>query len=151
MVLGKIIIKSDYENKGDLVFRPLVRAFLQNGFVNFIQGDKVFLLGVIKNNTFYELFTRKVILTSDYEIISAYEFKDIIDSLSEDQIDALRDAINNSLSSKDYYSTMEDLADDRAVEFNAYNRNLSKINPYEEPLNGYSDFEYKCKKLEKKR
>ena len=61
MVLGKIVVKSTYENKGDLVYRPLVRAYLQNGFINFTQKDKVFLLGIIKNGVFYELFTRKAI------------------------------------------------------------------------------------------
>ena len=151
MVLGKIIVKSDYENKGDLVYRPLVRAYLQNGFINFMQKDKVFLLGIIKNGVFYELFTRKVIPTTKYEEISVHEFKSLIDSLSEEQIEELKMTINDSLSGNDTHSTMEELATDRAVEFDAYNNDLSKINPYAEPLNGYGDFEYKCKILEKKR
>ena len=65
----------------------------------------------------------------------------------------MKKAINSVIFKKEnetkYDEVLEEQAFDRAIEFNAYNRDLSKINPYEEPVNGYNDFDYKCKVLEK--
>ena len=54
-------------------------------------------------------------------------------------------------------STMEDLAMDRSVEFDAYNNSLSRINPYfrlgdiddQKIYNAYNNFTYKIKELTK--
>ena len=70
MFLGKIVVKNNYGKKGDLVYRPLVRAYQANGLNSFIDGDSVYLLGIVRNNVFYELFTWKSIPFADYEIIS---------------------------------------------------------------------------------
>ncbi len=155
MYLGKIVVKNNYEKKGDLVYRPLIRAYHENGLDSFISGDNVYLLGIVRDNIFYELFTWKSIPYSDYEIITYEEFDSILDSLPLENARILKKTINNFVfnknSDKNYNaSSIEELAKDRMVEFMAYNNNLTDINPYEEPLNGYNDFEYKCKVLNKK-
>lgn len=153
MVLGKIVVKNNYEQKGDLVFRPLIRAYKNNGFDAFIDGDKALILGIIRDNVFYELFTSEVIPYANYEVIGSEEFNGILDSLSYKEIKVMKKAINSVIFKKEnetkYDEALEEQAFDRAIEFNAYNHDLSIINPYEEPVNGYNDFDYKCKVLKK--
>lgn len=153
MVLGKITVKNNYEQKGDLVYRPLVRAYLKHGFDSFIEGENVLLLGIVKDNVFYELFTGDVISYSNYDILDEEEFGNIIDKLSVEKVKLLKKVINNYVfkKDKDYENEniIDDLSYDRSIEFDAYNRNLTGINPYQEPLNGYNDFAYKCMILEK--
>ena len=90
---------------------------------------------------------------ANYEVIGSEEFENILDSLSYKEIKIMKKAINSVIFKKEnetkYDEVLEEQAFDRAIEFNAYNSDLSKINPYEEPVNGYNDFDYKCKVLEK--
>ena len=156
MFLGKIVVKNNYEKKGDLVFRPLIRAYLNNGFDAFVKDDKAFLLGIVNNDVFYELFTWKAIPYSDYEIIDISEFDKILRDMPLEKARILKKMINNFVFDKrdeSFYDpeALIENAKDRAVEFDAFNRNLTDINPYQEHLNGYSDFSYKCKVLEKNR
>ena len=155
MFLGKIVVKNNYEKKGDLVYRPLVRAYANNGLDSFIENDRVVLLGIVKDNVFYEIFTWKPIYYSHYEKIDINELDSYISNISVENVKLLKKTINSFIFNKtdgfDYdTSSIEELAKDRAIEFNAYDHDLTDINPYEEPLNGYNDFEYKCKVLEKK-
>ena len=154
MFLGKIVVKSNYEKKGDLVFRPLVRAYTNNGFDAFIEDDKAIILGIVSDNKFYELFTWKVIPYSDYELIDYEEFNKILQNLPLERARLLKRMINNYVFDKpdeSFYDqdALAEHAMDRAVEFEAYNRDLTDINPYQEPFNGYNDFTYKCKVLRK--
>ena len=154
MVLGKIVVKSNYEQKGDLVFRPLVRSYKSNGFEAFINEDKALILGIVRDNVFYELFTGEIIPYNNYEVIGSEEFDNLLDSLSCKEIRIMKKSINNVVfgieNSNRNEISLEEQAYDRAIEFNAYNHDLSKINPYEEPVNGYNDFIYKCKVLKNK-
>lgn len=155
MVLGRIVVKNNYDKEGDLVYRPLVRAYLRNGLDSFIEEGNVMLYGIIHENIFYELFTGKEIPYSKYEIIDKENFDELIERLSLKEMKVIKKTINDFVFEKKESNaidvgTMIDLATDRAVEFGAYNRNLSSINPYSEPLNGYNDFNYKCKVLENK-
>ena len=152
MVLGKITVKNDYEQKGDLVYRPLVRAYVKHGFDSLIEKDKVSLLGIIRDDTFYEIFTGEVIPYSNYEIVGEEEFCGILDNLTIEKVRLLKRVMNNYVfqKEKDYQeeNRIMELAKDRKIEFDAYNRDLTSINPYQEPLNGYNDFAYKCQVLE---
>ena len=155
MFLGKIVIKSNYEKKGDLVFRPLVRAYKNNGFDAFIDGNDIFLLGIVNDDVFYELFTWKPIPYKNYELIDGEEFDDMMRNLPLEKARLLKKMINNFVFGKHdemFYNSSEiaEYAKDRAVEFDAFNHDLTEINPYQEPLNGYNDFTYKCKVLMKK-
>ena len=155
MFLGKIVVKSDYEKKGDLVFRPLVRAYISGGFDSFVDDDKVALLGIVSDNVFYELFTWKAIPYTGYEIIDYEEFDKILQNLPLEKARVLKKMINGFVFNKQEEgyvdgSTIDENARDRAIEFEAYLNDLTDINPYQEPLNGYSDFAYKCKVLQRK-
>ncbi len=155
MVLGKIVVKSNYEKKGDLVFRPLVRAYINNGFDTFVEGDKASILGIVNNGVFYELFTCEPIPYCDYEVIEYEEFDKILRDLPLERSIELKRLINNLIFHKQDArfndpSTIDDHAMDRAIEFDAYMRDLTDINPYQDPLGGYDDFTYKCKVLRRK-
>lgn len=154
MYLGKIVVKNNYEQKGDLVFRPLVRAYKKNGLECFVEEDKAILLGIVRDGIFYELFTWEPILYSNYELIDFDEFDSILNCLPIEKAGILKKTIVSFVFNKteEYFfdsNSIEELAMDRAVEFDAYNRDLTDINPYQEPFDGYTDFEYKCKILEK--
>ena len=153
MVLARIIVKNEYEEKGDLVFRPLIRSFIENGISLIVDNNKAMILGLVQDDVFYELSTWKPIHYSGYEIISSEEFGKIIDNLSVENLHVLRKIINELVFYKndDMHinpGMIEELARDRGIEFTAYNESLSIINPYEEPYNGYNDFMYKCQVLE---
>ena len=155
MNFGKILVKNDYEEKGDLVFRPLVRAYKKYGLDKLIQSNGVIVFGIIYKDVFYELFTKQAIPIDDvfYEEISNEEVHFIVDLLTLDEL-KLAMEINNAIIFKMgrrdlIINSMSELANDRYVEYDAFEKSLSSINPYEEPYNGYNDFDYKCRKLEK--
>ena len=154
MVFAKINVKRNYEEKGDLVFRPLSRIYekLKTGYNT---KDKIVpLLGVVYNDVFYELTTMRKIVDADYEIINFDEFEIIINNLKLENLIYLREMINfsifNEASKVDYgISSIEDLARDRFIDFEGYNNCLTYVNPYQEPLEGYNDFNFKCKMRKK--
>ena len=150
MIFAKINVKKDYEEKGDLVFRPLLRVYEKLKTAYSTHDNVVPLIGVIYNGEFYELTTWKKIEKANYEIIDFEEFETIINNLKLENLKLLRELINFSVfhepSKIDYgISSIEDLAKDRWVDFEGYNNELTNVNPYQEPLDGYSDFIYKCK------
>ena len=156
MFFGKILVKDCYHQKGDLVFRPLIRAYNELGLDSFFEGENVVLLGIVKDNIFYELFTWKPINYSNYEIIDNDEFENIMKDMPLEKARLLKRTINNLVFNKHEEtninsSTIEELAHDRAIEFDAYDKLLTDINPYQEPYNAYNDFNYKCEVLEKRK
>ncbi len=154
MVFGKIVVKEKYEREDDLVFRPLVRAFRKIDADSFLTDNGCIIIGVIRDGQFFELFTWRMIPYAQYEEIETEEFFKIIDGLSLDQLKIIKRVIRSCVFNDDVNmtfsaSTIEELARDRAVEFDAFVHDLTPINPYEEPYEGYNDFAYKCKKLQK--
>lgn len=163
MKYGKIIIKSNYENEGDLVLRSYVRALKKAGAFPFIDGDNGYIFGVIKEDgLFHELLTGKVIDYDNIEDITITDINRLFGNESWD-INLVRDIIQKIIFKEDVelnfeVSTMEEKAKDRIVEFEAYNNNLSTINPYtrlgeeQEDSNyfNYDNFFYKVKKLKRK-
>ena len=150
MVFAKINVKREYEEKGDLVFRPLSRMYEKLNTAYNTKDKVVPLLGIVSQNKFYELTTMKEIPDAYYEIINFNEFETIIDNLKVENLKKLRKLINfcvfNETSKMDYgISTIEELARDRWIDFDGYNKSLTNIKPYQEPLMGYNDFNYKCK------
>jgi len=156
MFFGKIVVKENYEKRGDLVFRPLIRAYNALGLDSFFENEDAILLGIIEDNNFYELFTWKKIEYSNFEIIDSSRFEEIMSNMPLEKARLLKKTINNLVFNKHEEkemtsSSIEELAHDRAIEFQAYDKALTDINPYKEPLNGYNDFAYKCKVLEKRK
>lgn len=158
MKFAKIVLKNNYDKKGDLVLRSLIRAYDAIG-VNpvLLYHGEALIIGVVdgKDNLFHEVFTGNVIEYDDFDLISIAEFKSIFMSLTLEKQELIKQVyekmIFNMKKEDDYssseYEKIRNLARDREVEFRAYNNGLSFINPYEEPLNGYNDLQYKCKKL----
>ncbi len=156
MFFGKIVIKNNYEEEGDLVFRPLFRAYKMIGIDSLLKDNEAYILGIIDNNKFYELFTKKEICYPKIELVDIKEFNNLVENIPIEKALALKEVLNvlldeseNKLGSS--LSTMEDLAQDRAIEFNAYNKEFTDINPYKEPFNAYNDFKYKCRVLKKRK
>lgn len=150
MIFAKINVKKEYEKRGDLVFRPLARVYEKIGTAYSTKDSVVPLIGIIYKGEFYELTTWKKIEKAYYEIISFEEFEMILNNLKLENLKLLRKLINYSVfrepSKFDYgISSIEDLAKDRWIDFEGYNNDLTNVNPYQEPLNGYNDFVYKCK------
>ena len=159
MEYAKIVVKSNYDKRGDLVLRSYVRALKKVNAKLMLDGDKAFIYGVVDDNgKFHELFTNEVINYEDYDLASVDEIFDAT-MISNDKKKILEMIIGKVLFEKDInidfeISSMEDLAKDRAVEFDAYDRFLSRINPYmrlsednQKMYNSYNDFLYKIDQL----
>lgn len=153
MVVARIVIKENYENKNDLVLRSYVRALRSLGNNPYFDEDKAYIYGTIDDeNAFHELFTNKLIPYDNYQIIDEKIFKDDFKNLGVEIIYSVSQIIKKLIFNEDSkYNIveMEELAKDRAVEFDAYIKNLTSHNPYSEPLNGYNNFSFKCNELQK--
>lgn len=156
MFFGKIVIKNNYEEEGDLVFRPLFRAYKMIGIDSLLKDNEAYILGIIDNNKFHELFTKKEIYYSKIELVDIKEFNNLVENIPIEKALMLKDVLNVLLEENENkrgnpLSSMEDLAQDRVVEFNGYNKEFTDINPYEEPFNAYNNFNYKCRVLKKRK
>ena len=155
MNYGKIVVKNNYEKKNDLVFRPLVRAYKKIGVNSLMEGDSAVLLGVInEEDKFVEVFTKEVINYDEYEHVSVLDAYYMLAPIKVEQANMLRKVIgklvfNKEISEDLEISTMEDLARDRGIEFQAFNDSLTSNNVYSEPYNGYNDFNFKLEKVKK--
>lgn len=153
MKYAKIIVKNNYEKEQDLVFRPLVRAYQKVGASTLLEDGNAILLGTIDDNgIFQELFTRKIIDFNGYQEIDQLDVWYKIASLSTEEANIIRSVIDKIIFNEnitlDYeISTINDLANDRRVDFDAYNNALSSHNPYSEPYNGYNDFGFRLTKV----
>lgn len=156
MKYAKIIVKNNYEQRGDLVLRSYVRALNKINASEFLDGDNALIYGMVDDNgIFYEMFTREVIDYDEYEFVDKDEY--ILAYASKAQVgDNLIKVIRNVLFNEDIelgfeISRMDELAYDRSVEFKAYDSRLSIINPYqrlteEDPL-AFRDYNILDKKL----
>ena len=160
MEYAKIIVKSDYEKRGDLVLRTYIRALKAIKPISdrLLDGDNAFIYGIIDDKgLFHEVFTGEVIDYRDY--VSVDEDEMILVCIRNKEEKELFKAINlKTLFNKDIklgfeISTMDDLAKDRAIESNAYDKFLSRINPYHRLNNGEvedcNDFLHKIEELKK--
>lgn len=153
MVVARIVIKENYENKNDLVLRSYVRALKSIGDNPYVTEDKAYLYGTIdSDNKFHEAFTGQLIPYNDYELLDEQEVKNILDTVGVNVIYAIGQIIKNIIfneNSQYDIQEMEELAKDRAIEFDAYIKDLISHNPYSEPYNGYNSFSFKVKEIQK--
>ncbi len=158
MEFGKIVIKNDYEKKGDLVLRSYIRALKKIGATTFLDGDNGYVYGIIADGVFYELLTGKPINYNIFEPVTDMDRERLM-KCSEQEAAMTRlvteKVIFNAIDDIGFeISSMEDLANDRTIEYNANNKGLSAIDPYsvfEGLLNGYNSFSHKCKKIIKRK
>ena len=160
MEYAKIIVKNNYEKRGDLVLRSYIRAIKKANAGKLLDGENALIYGVIDdNNNFHELFTNRVINYDNYVPVSIDELF-AVSKVSSDK-KALLEKIMNTIIFGDKIdidfevSSIEDLAKDRAIEFDAYHHFLSRINPYlrlseidnQDLYNAYNNFLYKIREV----
>ena len=135
MKYAKIIVKPCYERRNDLVLRNYIRALKKLNAISFLDGDNALIYGIVDDNgKFYEMFTKEMIDYNYYELIDRDEYFNAFSSISDISI-ALKKVIEKLLFNKDVdlnleVSNMEDVSKDFKVEFEAYSKYLSRINPY---------------------
>jgi len=152
MKYAKIIVKNNYERRGDLVLRSYIRALEKANAVRFLENGNAVIYGVVDNdNNFYELITNEIINIDNYILVSIFEIFDA-SFMPENTKEIMKRINERILFGKNVdlgfeVSTIEDLAKDRAIEFDAYNRYLSRINPYQrvgadnmDSINDYNNF-----------
>lgn len=138
----KVLIKSHYDNKGDLVSKPFVRAFNKinsQGIKKFITEEGVILYCTLENDKLYDVFTQKLIEVDNfnYEVIPSSILVDVVKSLSKEEIHMVDALIKKFILGESIdidfveVSTMEELSKDRAELFADYELGLTTINPYE--------------------
>ena len=164
----KIIIKNNYEKKGDIVLRSYIRALKRVGKVGelFLNGDQAIIFGVVdQKGKFHEIFTSNIIDYSDYEDLTHSEFNNLCEifvSISDEEVKHLEDVMESVLFGEKIdlgfdVSTRDELSSDIYVEFDAYNDSLSMINPFQRLLpeedqsyyNAYNSLFYKVKAYNK--
>ena len=149
MEYAKIIVKNNYEKRGDLVLRSYIRAIRKIHEGRLLDGDDACVYGIVNNGIFHELFTNKVINFDNYIYVTTDEIFDIM--MLEEPRRALIEKIirkvlfNENIDLRFEVSTMEELFIDRVVEMNAYENHLSRIHPYArlnggDPNNDYDNF-----------
>lgn len=167
MCYAKIVVKDNYEKRGDLVLRSYIRAIkklkvnalLSNDLTSNI--EKAFIYGEVRDNEFHELLTDKVIDYKYYEKIPDNEIE-IVRCLPIPKLYQMKKVFDHVLFGKNNdldieVSTDEELAGDRIVELHAYDNFLSNINPFKrlseanngESYNAYNEFLYKIKMVSK--
>ena len=154
MSFARIKVKNNYEKRGDLVLRSYIRALKKVNANLLLDGDDAYIYGVVdKNGTFHELFTKETFKYDYYEIIPLDACLDLT-LLSPKRLEKLKLIVEHFIFGHDdidfEVSTIEELAEDRAIEFEAYNNGLSRINPYNR-LNdnkSYNDYDNFFRKLE---
>ena len=165
MKCAKIIVKSNYEKRGDLVLRSYIRALKKLGVNFLLENDNAIIYGAVdETGKFYELFSNIIIDYDGYVDITKEEYDELsrfVANTSLDEMNVLRDIMKKVLFNYDIdfnceISTIEELAKDRAVEFDAYDKFLSVINPYQrltddniDSFNDYNNFERKIEAIKK--
>lgn len=144
MKYAKIIVKNNYNDEGDLVFRALFRAYKKIGVDCLIDIDKAIIPGLVdeKSNKFYVLFTGDEIDYSYYEEMNVDEFKKIMHNLSPISQENIKKVMQKLLFAQevdlpyeeDKIEMMIDDALDRQIEHMANMNGLSSINPYCSPI-----------------
>jgi len=150
MIYYKIYLNNNYETQNEISNRPLERGYIKTGAINLI-NDKPFLLVFIDQDMLvHEAFTgnylRMCYITGDENNENILTFNDLVnfnfELVTPDEMSkfialrnnknlkrAIRKIIFNEENEFEV-STMEELAEDRAIQAAAYEKNLTTINPY---------------------
>ncbi len=168
MSFARILVKDNYEQRGDLVLRSYIRAVKKLKVHALLCHDllsnveKAYIYGEIKeDNKFHEFFTDRVIDYDDYEIIPDDDIE-VLRQLPLSKIYQVKQIFDYVLFNRKYDGKIEvsseiELAEDRVVEEEAYSKFLSVINSYmrlgrsnnKGMSNAYNNFLYKVKVVNK--
>ncbi len=159
MIYAKIIVKNNYERRGDLVLRQYVRAIRKINAGEFLDGDNALVYGTVDElGRFHELLTNNIIDYNGYVVVPEEEYNNICYNVTSKR-ELLTKVIEQVLFNKKNdlnmeFSTMEELARDRAIELDAYEDHLSRINPYQRvatPSSDCNNFLNKVREINKMR
>ncbi len=159
MIYAKIIVKNEYARRGDLVLRQYIRAVKKINAGELLDGDNALIYGTVDEvGRFHELLTGNIIDYNGYVVVPEEEYNNVCYSVSNKR-ELLTKVIEKLLFNQDNdlkmeFSTMEELARDRAIEFDAYDKHLSRVNPYQRvslPESDCNNFLNKIKEINKMR
>lgn len=157
MIFYKIYLINNFETENEISNRPLARGYEKVGAQQELINEHPAIIVFIDSNMLvHEFYTgdflRKYNITGDVKDSSILTFNDLsqfnFDLIPEEEIGKysslrknleLRKVIAKVIFNQDNdfeVSTMEDLAEDRAIQFDAYNKGLTTINPYSEDYMG---------------
>lgn len=137
----KIVIKNNFESKEDIVCRPLIRSFKRVKNNPLLSGENAFIYGYSDGDGVYELLTGLPIEYQDsYELVDNSQMLEVwshIFKISEEEINQLRLYISKYIFQNDvkldydvFAEEMKDRSFDRFLQFEAYDKGLSLINPF---------------------
>ena len=135
MKYAKIIVKNNYERRGDLVLRSYIRALKIVNAERFLDGDSALIYGIVsENGNFFEMFTREKIDYDSYVIIDQEEYLKAYSSKGD--IAELSNVVKKVLFNKDVrlnisVSSIDELTMDNTIEYRAYLEGKSLINPFQ--------------------
>ena len=150
---AKIVVKNEYKKKGDLVFRPLKRAYEMINANKLMRLGNAFIIGTVnRDGEFIEFFTNKPIDYDGYESISYGDVEEILRNLKKEDIKNIQSVIRKFVFNERIFLPYENhdyIAQDiknRDIDLKiankAYEDGLSLINPFDkENLNAYNDFQ----------
>jgi hypothetical protein len=156
MIFYKIYLINNFETDNEISNRPLARGYEKVGAKELINDYPAIIVFIDNDMLVHEFYTgsflRKYNITGDREDSSILTFNDLsqfnFDLIPEEDIQKynslrrnleLRKVIAKVIfnQNNDFeVSTMEELAQDRAIQFDAYNNGLTTINPYSEEYMG---------------
>lgn len=151
----KIYFDNDYDTEEYISNRLLLRLFHKFGFSKyFIDDGKPYLFAYEDNGKFLEALTGteingravRIKLFTFYNEINGLGMSNFIlyNSLVEYAL-----GINNHEFKDEEVTTMEEAAQDRAIQFDAYEKGLSTINPYD--INQINNFNVNKKLVKSKK
>lgn len=155
MEYAKITVKSEYEKRGDLVLRSYVRAVHLLNINLLFDSNNAYIYGIVDDNgDFYEYFTGNFVDYCDYNIIDSSEYSQLL-NINEDDKKLLTGLMDKVLFNKKNdlqldIASVDELALDRKVEMDAYDKFLSRINPYNRltnQTNYYNDYNNFLRKI----
>ena len=135
---AKIIVKSKYDKRGDLVLRSYVRALNKVDETRLLSNDRntAYIYGTLDdNNRFHEFFTGEIIYFDEYVCVYTNEIVNI-EYMSKKRKELMKKIVEKVLFKKtriflDFdITTPEEESEDHYVEFDAYENHLSLITPY---------------------
>ena len=140
MIYYKIYLCNNYETENEISNRPLERGYIKVGAINLINEKPFLLVFVDRDMLVHEFYTgaylRMCNITGSDEDDSILTFNDLIQFNFESVNDSELQKSNKNrrgIRKEDNdieVSTMEELAQDRAIQSTAYDNNLTSINPY---------------------
>ena len=156
MIYYKIYLCNNFETEKEISNRPLERGYIKTGATNLINEVPFLVVFVDQDMLVHEYYTggylRMCHITGSDEDDNILTFNDLIqfrfELVKPDELEKFVELRNNKALKKairkvifndenDFeVSTMEELAEDRAIQFDAYDKQLTSINPYTESYIG---------------